>query len=129
MAAGKIDRIVAPLETTHHQPSFERTHDQRGQFRGIDVGTNLPCSLPILGNRLETTEPRTESPPSFRSQVRIAIVGIDGRVQQGASPWHQPGAPVPKVPDEQLQALNGVRDLLSSLETRIQGDLPGVVEG
>src|SRR5260370_8184772 len=93
------------------------------------VRTYFASSLSLLCNRLETIEPRAQSPPSLRSELRIAIVGIDGRVQQRASSWHQPGAPVPKVPDDLFQAVNGIRDLLRSFEARIHCDFPSMVEG
>ncbi len=127
--AGKIERPFLPLQTTHHEAAFERAGNQRGQFRGIDIGTDLASSLPGLSNRLQAIEQRTESSPGFRSQLRIAVVGINGRVQQRASSRHQPGAPVPEVPDELFQAVNGIWDLLSSFEARIHCDFPSVVEG
>ena len=65
----------------------------------------------------------------FGSQLRIAIVGIDGGVQQRASSRHQPTASVPKVPHDLFQAVNRIRDLLCSFEARLHGDFPSVVEG
>ena len=54
--------------------------------------------------------------------ARTGAAGIDGRVQQRAPSRHQPGAPVTKVLDQQVQPVNSVRDLLSSFETGIRGD-------
>src|SRR5216684_4157325 len=107
MTAGKIERVVLTLQTAYHEASFKGAGDQRGQIAGIDVGTDLASPLSLLGNRLETIQPPTERPPSLRSQLRIAIVGIDGRVQQRASSRHQPSAADPKVPDDLFQAING----------------------
>src|SRR5580693_9102431 len=84
MTAGKIERLFLPLQTTHHMAAFERAGNQGSKLLGIDVGTDLAASLPLLGNRLQTVKPGTESLASFRSQLRIAIVGIDCRVQQRA---------------------------------------------
>src|SRR6202162_2868487 len=71
----------------------------------------------------------TESLAGFGSQLRIAIVGIDGRVQQRAASRHQPGAPVAKVPHDLFETINGIRDLLCSFEARIHCNFPSVVEG
>ena len=108
MTAGEIKRLSIPLQTTHHPAAFESAGNQRGQFRGIDIGTDLASSLPILGNRLHTVKPRTESLASFRSQLWIAVVTIDGRVQQREASWNQPGTPVSKVPHDLLEAVNRI---------------------
>src|ERR1700692_4653111 len=129
MTVGEIKRLFIPLQATHHSAAFESAGNQRGQFRGIDIGTDLASSLPILGNRLHTVKPRTESLASFRSQLWIAVVTIDGRVQQRAATWNQPGAPVSKVPHDLFEAVNRIRNLLCAFEARINCDLPSVVEG
>src|SRR5882762_272558 len=129
MTAAKGKRPFLPLQTTHHQASFERAGNQGGQFRGIDIGPNLASSLPLLGNRLQTIKPGTESLASFRSQLRVAVVRIDGRVHQRAPSRYQPSAPVPKVPHYLFQAVNGIRDPLCSFEARIHCDFPSMVEG
>src|SRR5712675_768613 len=128
MAARKIKRIFLPLQTTHHMAAFKSAGNQGGQFRRIDVGTDLAASLPLLGNRLQTVKPGTESLASFRSQLRIAIVGIDCRVQQRASSRHHPGAPVSKVPHNLFEAVNRIRNLLCAFEARIYCEFPSVVE-
>src|SRR6202162_1589846 len=71
----------------------------------------------------------TESLAGFGSQLRIAIVGIDGRVQQWATSRHQPGTSVAKVPHDLFETINGIRDLLCSFEARVHCNLPSVVEG
>src|SRR5580658_4551582 len=109
--------------------AFERAGNQRSQLPGIDVGADLASSLPLLGDGLHTTKPRTESLASFRSQLWIAVVAIDGRVQQRAASRHQSGAPVPEVPHNLFEAVNGIRNLLCSLEASIHRDFPRVVEG
>src|ERR1700722_14138221 len=78
---------------------------------------------------MQTIKQGTESLAGFGSQLRIAIVGIDGRVQQRTASRHQPGAPVAKVPHDLFEAVNGIRDLLSSFEARIHCNFPSVVEG
>jgi hypothetical protein len=78
---------------------------------------------------LERIKPPTESTPSLRSQLRIAIVGIDGRVQQRAPARYQSSTPVPKVPDNLSQAVNGIWDLLRSIEARSHCGFPSMVEG
>jgi hypothetical protein len=80
MAASKIERLVVSLQAAHHQASFERAHNQCGQFRGINIGANFSSSPPLFDDRLQTIKPRTESPPRSGSQLRIAIIGIDGRI-------------------------------------------------
>jgi hypothetical protein len=50
MPAGKVTRLFLLLQTAHHYAAFKRTCDQRGQFRGIDIGTHLASSLPLVGN-------------------------------------------------------------------------------
>jgi hypothetical protein len=45
--------------------------------------------LPLLGNGLQPIKQGTESLAGFGSQPRIAIVGIDGRVQQRAASRNQ----------------------------------------
>jgi len=85
MTAGKIERLFLSLQTTHHMAAFKSAGNQGGQFRRIDIGTHLASSFPLLGNRLQTVKPGTESLASFRSQLRIAIVGINCRVQQWAA--------------------------------------------
>jgi hypothetical protein len=129
MSADKIDRIAASPQAPHHRTSFKHADNQHGQFRRIDVRTNVTSSLTLLGNRMQAIEPPTEGLPSFRSQPGIAIVGIDGRIQQRASSGHQSSTPVPKVPDHLFQAINSIRDLLCAFESRIYRDLPSVVEG
>jgi hypothetical protein len=62
------------LQAAQLVAAFERAGNQHGQFRGIDVGADLVSSLPILGNRLHTIKPRTESRAIFRSQLWIAVV-------------------------------------------------------
>ena len=129
MAACKVERFVAPLQTTHHRAAFESAGNQRSQFPGVDIGPDLAPSLPLLHNRSQTIKPRTESSPRLRSQLRIAIVGIDGRVHQRTASWQQPSAPVPKVLHVLYQAINRIWDLLSSFEARIHCEIPSVVEG
>jgi hypothetical protein len=51
MTAGKIKRVSIPLQTTHHPAAFKSAGNQGGQFRRIDIGTDLASSLPILGKR------------------------------------------------------------------------------
>src|ERR1700688_3332297 len=109
--------------------AFERAGNQGGQFTGIDIGTNLASSLALLGNRFHTIKPRTEGLASFRSQLWIAVVAIDGRVQQRAASRNQSGAPIPKVPHDLFEAVNRIRNLLCAFETRIHCDFPSVVEG
>jgi len=50
MTAGKIKRVSIPLQTTHHPAAFKSAGNQGGQFRRVDIGTDLASSLPILGN-------------------------------------------------------------------------------
>src|SRR5258708_26721028 len=128
MTAGKIEGLFLPLQTTHHMAAFERAGNQGSKLLGIDVGTDLAASLPLLGNRLQTVKPGTESLASFRSQLRIAIVGIDCRVQQRAPSRHHHGAPVSKVPHNLFEAVNRISNLLSSFETRILCQVPTLVE-
>src|SRR5271155_2928381 len=129
MTDGKVTRLFLLLQTAHHMAAFERAGNQRGQFRGINIGADLASSLPLLGDRLHTTKPRTESLASFRSQPWVAIIAIDGRVQQRAASGHQPGAPVPKVTHNSFEAVNGIWDLLCTFEARIHCNFPSVVEG
>src|SRR2546425_2303893 len=128
MMASKIERLFVSLQTTHHEAAFERTGNQRSQFQGIDVRADLASASALLRNQLQTIKPRTEGLPGFRSQLRIAIVGIDGGVQQRAPSRHQPISPVPKVPHDLFQAVNCVRDLVCSLKARLHSDFPSVVE-
>jgi hypothetical protein len=100
MTAGEIKRLSITPQTTYHPATFKGAGNQGSQFCRIDIGTDFASSLPILGNRLHPIKPRTESLAGFRPQVWIAIVGIDGRIQQRAASRHQPGAPVPKVPHD-----------------------------
>src|ERR1700693_1366084 len=128
MTAGKIESLFLPLQTTHHMAAFERAGNQGSQLLGIDVGTDLAASLPLLRNRLQTVKPGTESLASFRSQLRIAIVGIDCRVQQRAPSRHHAGAPVSKVAHNLFEAVNRIRNLLCAFEARIHCEFPSVVE-
>lgn len=82
MAPGPIAWIVLSLQAAHHQSPFERAHDQRGQFRRIDLAADLASSLPFLDNRSEAIKPRVQRVPGLLSQPRISIVGIDGRVER-----------------------------------------------
>src|SRR4029077_7136337 len=129
MTDGKVPRLFLLLQTAHHYAAFKRTCNQGGQFRRIDIGTHLASSLPFLGNRLQTIKQGTESLTGFGSQLGIAIVGIDGRVQQRAASGHQPCAPVAKVAHDLFETINGIRDLLCSFEARIHCNSPSVVEG
>src|SRR5215469_182634 len=81
MIAGEIERLFVSLQTSHHEAAFERTGNQCSQFQGIDVRDDLASASALLRNQLETIKPRTEGLPGFRSQLRIAIVGIYGGVQ------------------------------------------------
>src|SRR5262249_1936338 len=126
MVAGEIERLFVSLQTSHHEAAFERTGNQCSQFHGIDVRDDLASASALLRNQLQTIKPRAERLPGFRSQLRIAIVGIYGGVQQGAASRHQPSASVPEVPYDLFQAVNRVRDLLCSFEARLHGDLPSV---
>src|SRR5467141_915001 len=71
----------------------------------------------------------TESLAGFGSQLRIAVVGIDGRVQQRAASRHQSCTSVAKVPHDLFETINGIRNLLCSFEARIHCNFPSVVEG
>src|ERR1700722_4305259 len=77
---------------------------------------------------MQTIKQGTESLAGSGSQLGIAIVGIDGRVQQRAASRHQPGAPVAKVPHDLFEPIHGIPDPLGSFEARIYGNFPGVVE-
>src|SRR5438132_9538017 len=129
MMAREIERLFVSLQTTHHEAAFERTGNECRQFRGIDVRADLASASALLRNQLQTIQPRTEGLPGFRSQLRIAIVGIYGGVQQRAASRHQPTASVPKVPYDLFQPVNRIRDLFCSFEARLHGDFPSVVEG
>jgi len=100
MMAGKIKRLVLfrCRRLTIKLPS-RVAGDQRCQFRRIDIGNGLSLSLPSLPRQSigddPTNQVRARRGP--RSQLRIAIVGIDRRVQQRASSRHQPRAPVPEI--------------------------------
>src|SRR5262249_52197044 len=100
MMASEIERLFASLQTSHHEAAFERTGNQCSQFLGINARADLASASPLLRNQLETIEPRTEGPAGFRSQLRIAIVGIDGGVQKWAPSRHKPISTVPKVPHD-----------------------------
>src|SRR5262249_50207362 len=128
MMASEIERLFVSLQTAHHEAAFERTGNQCGQFLGINARADLASASPLLGNQLETIKPRTEGLPGLRSQLSIAIVVIDGGVQQRAPSRHQPISPVPKVPYDLFQAVNSVRDLVCSLKSRLHSDFPSVVE-
>jgi len=41
MAARKIKRIFLPLQATRHMAAFKSAGNQGGQFRRIDIGTDL----------------------------------------------------------------------------------------
>src|ERR1700675_5174313 len=129
MTDGKVTRFFLLLQTAHDYAAFKRTCNQGGQLRRIDIGPRLASSLPLLGNGLQTIKQGTESLAGFGSQLGIAIVGIDGRVQQRATSRHQPGAPVAKVPHDLVETINSIRDLLCSFEARVHCNLPSVVEG
>src|SRR5215471_12322706 len=129
MIAGEIEWPFVSLQTSHHEAAFERTGNQCSQFQGIDVRADLASASPLLRNQLQTIKPRAEGPPGFRSQLRIAIVGIYGGVQQRAPSRHQPIPSVPEVPHDLFQAVNRIRDLLCSFEARLHRDFPSVVEG
>jgi hypothetical protein len=116
MTAGEIKRLSITPQTTYHPATFKGAGNQGSQFCRIDIGTDFASSLPILGNRLHPIKPRTESLAGFRPQLWIAIVGIDGRIQQRAASRHQPGAPVPKVPHDLFEAINRIRNLLCAFE-------------
>src|SRR5258707_5778000 len=105
MAARKIKRIFLPLQTTHHMAAFKSAGNQGGQFRRIDIGTHLAPSFPLLGNRSQTVKPGTESLASFRSQLWIAIVGIDCRVPQRAASLDHAVSPGSQVPPNLLEAV------------------------
>jgi|SRR5580692_1515913 hypothetical protein len=89
MTDGKVTRLFLLLQTAHHYAAFKRSCNQGGQFFRIDSGTHLASSLPLLGNGLRPIKQGTESLAGFGSQARIAIVGIDGRVQQRAASRNQ----------------------------------------
>src|ERR1700676_4173792 len=88
VTAGRVERLLLSLQTTPHEAAFELAYEQRGQFLGIDLRPHLASSFSFLGDRLQATNPGTQSLPSFRPQWRITIVGIDGRVQQRAASRH-----------------------------------------
>src|ERR1700747_3629970 len=104
MAAGEAKRFVLPLQTAHHQTSFERRNNQSGQFRSTNSGTNLALSLALLDDRFQTTQPRMKSLPSFAAEPRVSVIGFDGSVQKRTSSGHQAGTSFPKVPQELVQA-------------------------
>src|SRR5258708_26526871 len=112
MMAGEIERLFVSLQPTPHEAAFERTGNQCSQFQGIDVRADLASASPLLRNQLQTIKPRTEGLPGFRSQLRIAIVGIYGGGQQRAPSRPQTTASIPKSPRDLFQAVNRIRDLL-----------------
>lgn len=69
MMACKIEGIVGPLQPAHHQASFERADNQRGQLRGINGGVNFtPCaSLP--GQWIEAGQSSNRAPGVLSSAV------------------------------------------------------------
>jgi hypothetical protein len=129
MMAREVKRAVVLLQTTDHDASFQRAYNQHGQFGGINVRADFGPSFPLLSNLFETIQPGTKGLPSFRSQPRIAIIGIDSRVQQRASSWYHTGAPGTKIPDDLLQPIHGIGNLVRPFEARIHCELPGVLEG
>src|SRR5438270_4411156 len=128
MTDGKVTRLFLLLQTAHHYAAFKRTCNQGGQFRRIDIGTHLASSLPLVGNGLQTIKQGTESLAGFGAQLRIAIVGIDGRVQQRATSRHQPCTSVAKVPHDLFKTIDGIPDLLCSFEARVHCYFPSVFE-
>ena len=66
---------------------------------------------------------------SFRSQLGIADVAIDGRVEQRAPSRYQSGASVPEVRHDLLETINAIRNLLRAFEAPFYCDFPSVLEG
>src|SRR3989442_12706973 len=118
MMAGEIERLFVSLQTTHHEAAFERTGNQCSQFQGIDVRADLASASALLHNQLQTIKPRTEGLPGFRSQLRIAIVGIYGGVEQRGPSRHQPTAAVPKVSHDFVQTGNRIPEPPRSFRER-----------
>src|SRR5215468_4501550 len=129
MAAGELARIAFSLQTAQHNAPFESRNDQSGQFARVDVRTNLAFPLALFDDRLQTVEQRMKSLPSFASQLRVAVIGLDRSVQKRTSPRNQPVAPLPKIPQVLTQAVHGVRHFIQSFETCIHCKFPSMVEG
>src|ERR1700758_232455 len=91
MMASEIERLFASLQTTHHEPAFERAGNQCSQFLGINDRADLASASPLLRNQLEI-KPRTDvftpmlakHSKSF-SLIDCISVGVD-RMQRNSSP-------------------------------------------
>src|SRR5580698_7875374 len=129
MTDGKITRFFLLLQTAHHMAAFERAGNQHCQFSTIHTGADFAPSLPLLGDCLHTVKPRTEGLASFRSQLWIAVVTIDGRVQQRAASRNHSGSPVSEIPYDLLEAVNRIRNLLYAFKAPVHCEFPGIVEG
>ena len=99
MTASKIDGFLLPLHATYHQASFERAGNHRGQVPGFNIAPDLASSSALFYNGSETIKPRTQGLPTFGPQPGIAIVGIDGGVQQ---PGRSTESGIPSVPPKRV---------------------------
>src|SRR5689334_6075670 len=112
-----LGSIIA-LDPAYHQSAFERRHNQRCHRLGIHSGPCFAPFLSLLHDRLQTTQPRTKSFADVCPEDRIAIVRIDGSVQNWTSArnWRPV---INEIRDELLELFYTVRLFIHMQQTSV----------
>src|SRR5215467_1092839 len=114
------------FQAADHQCSFQGRNDQSRYFLRIHTSPNLSALDSAIDDRAKTIAPFVEAFTSTFAQDRIAVVRIDGCIQERATSgdgW----APINKIRNELLELVDTVGDSVKIVHPRVQDYLPGIV--
>src|SRR5216683_3973713 len=127
MGSSRHKGFSITFQAADHQCPLQRRDDEGRDFLCIHTAPDLSPLDSGADNRAKAIAPVMESLASAIAQHRIAIIRIDGCIQQWAA-TRNGWAPVNKVRKELLELIDAVWDSIKIVHSRIQGYFPGVVE-
>src|SRR5271170_2041941 len=97
MAAGLVHGLIVALQAGDHQAALESADDGGGHGDGINVRADFTRPLALLHGVANAGEPAVESAFGFAAQEKIAVVGINGGVEQRTSTGNQALAAIAEI--------------------------------
>src|SRR6266851_439575 len=124
---GVAEGLVALFDPAEQHASFEAADDERRSFIDVQPGSDGSGCNTFLQDLSELGLPAAEGFADALAQDGVAVVGVDGGVEQGTAAG-QAGAGA-EVGDVLFEAVDVVGDGVEVGGTFGDGHLPGEVEG